>query len=177
MKRAIPTAKLPAQDANELCVLFGDEERQYRRLLRLAWRQNRYLRRQDTARLAENTHQWQKYLPAADAARRRRERCVALVAENLGIFPALTSPLQLLDYADLQVKRQVRDSVQELLAVTTRLARQNELNRQLAAFCIELTQEEAEIFRRCVLDDPAGCYDDAARPTTNGPGGVLERQA
>lgn len=177
MKPKLPGPKLETEATVQLCALLREEERQYRRLLRLAWRQNRYLRRQDTERLAENTQQWQKYLPLADAARCRREHAVAQLAENLGRGAERVSPLQLLDYADHDLKQQIRRHVRELVAVTGRLARQNELNRQLAAFCVALTQEEAEIFKRCVLSDPAGCYDRSARPKANGPGGVLVRQA
>jgi hypothetical protein len=170
-------SELTAEQVRELCELLAAEERQYRRLLRLAWRQHRYMKRHDTTRLVENTHQWQKYLPTADAARREREGCVARVAANLGIFPAPASPMQLLNEVDFDATLEVRTRVRSLLATTARLARQNALNQELATFCLELTHEEAEIFKRCVLDDPAGCYDSAARPAQSGPGGVLERQA
>jgi len=58
-----------------------------------------------------------------------------------------------------------------------RLARQNELNRALAEFCLDLVREESEIFKRCVLDDPSGCYGEDALRADRGPGGVLVKQA
>jgi hypothetical protein len=177
MNERIRTAKLVTDDVSELCRLLAAEERQYRRLLRLAWRQNRYMKRHDTTRLVENTQQWQKYLPAADAARRAREDFMSRLVDDSGITPFSRSPVELLADAGLSAELEVRTRVRGLMDTAARLARQNAMNRELATFCLELTREEAEIFKSCVLDDPAGCYDNAAQPTRSGPGGVLERQA
>jgi hypothetical protein len=51
------------------------------------------------------------------------------------------------------------------------------MNRRLANFCLDLVEEEAALLRRCLLEDPAGCYDRGAQPTTRTQGGVLQRQA
>jgi hypothetical protein len=168
---------LTAAEAQELCRLLAAEERAYGRLYRLARRQNRYLRRHDLARLESNAGEWGKYLPHATRAREERERCVASYAARVGLDAPPPTPLALLDYADLAVKTEVRERVRGLLEITTRLARQNELNRNLTCYCLDLVQEEADIFREAVLNDPAGRYGEDARKTTAGPGGVLVRQA
>ncbi len=71
----------------------------------------------------------------------------------------------------------VVESIKTLQDTTMRLARQNELNRNLAEYCIDLANEESQLFQRAVTEDPNGCYDDGARPSGRGPGGVLQRQA
>jgi len=74
-------------------------------------------------------------------------------------------------------KSEVKDAINDLRAVSIRLERQNELNRQLAEFCLDLAREEAEIFKSTVLADPTGCYGNNAQNASRGPGGVLVRQA
>ena len=177
MKRKAPAATLLAADTRELQHLLGAEQQEYRRLLRLAWRQNAYMKRQDVARLAENVQEWQKYLPAAHSQRRERQKYVAQLAASLGLIEQVDSLTRLLDHVSAEHWEQLQKALRELLATTTQLARQNELNRQLAAFCCDLASEEAAIFKSCVLDDPAGCYGEDAQKSTAGPGGVLERQA
>ncbi|MFO7653927.1 MAG: flagellar export chaperone FlgN [Candidatus Krumholzibacteriia bacterium] len=168
---------LTAQEAREICSLLEAEERAYRRLVRLTRRQNRYLGCHDLGRLESNAAEWGKYLPLATAARRARESYVADCARRLGFTAPPPSPTALLDYAPMDVKTAVRSRVSGLLAVTTELARRNELNRHLTRYCLDLLQEETEIFRNGVLQDPAGRYGGDARRTTAGPGGVLVRQA
>jgi hypothetical protein len=170
-------AVLSDDEARELCILLEAEDRAYRRLLRLARRQNRYLRRHDLDRLENNAREWGNFLPTATAARRAREIHVATCAERLGLPSSPASPATLLDYARLELKQAVRDRVQGLLETTTQLARQNELNGHLTRYCLDLVQEESEIFRNYVLEDPAGRYGDDAQRAAAGPGGVLVRQA
>jgi hypothetical protein len=160
-----------------LCDLLGAEVTQYRRLLRLAWRQTSYLRRQDVQRLEINAEQWQKYLPLADTARIKRETYLSELATKFDLKDDRLAPQLLLDRADNEQKRQISVAVQNLLEVANQLNRQNALNRQLADFCLELAHEESEIFKRGVLEDPSGCYEDDARKTKAPPGKVIIRQA
>jgi hypothetical protein len=69
------------------------------------------------------------------------------------------------------------EPVQAVRRTAGELARTNEMNRRLANFCLDLVEEEAALLRRCLLADPAGCYDRGAQPTQNEQGGVLKRQA
>ena len=85
MIRELRRSVLSAEEARELCSCLAAEERAYRRLYRLARRQNRYLCRHDIERLEANAQEWGKYLPMATAARRARERCIAERARNLGM--------------------------------------------------------------------------------------------
>lgn len=164
-------------EARQLADLLGLELTHYRRLLRLAWRQNSYMKRQDVDRLAANAGEWGRWIPAADRARLARERLVADLGRRLGVSIPPGRVGDLLDYAGAASRAEIDRLLGEVRRTAGRLARQNALNRQLAEFCLELAHEEAEIFRRCVLADPSGCYRGDARQNDRGPGGVLVRQA
>ncbi len=58
-----------------------------------------------------------------------------------------------------------------------RLLQQNEKNRRLASFCLDLVEEEAMVLRRSLLQDPAGCYDRGAQPAHEGSGRMLQKKA
>ena len=58
------------------------EKDNYRRLLRLAWRQNSYMKRQDVLRLDANSREWNRHLPRANAARLARECADAYAAKT-----------------------------------------------------------------------------------------------
>ena len=152
--------RLETGDCRLLATMLDVETTNYKRLLRLAWRQNSYMKRQDVDRLEANAADWSRYLPEADKARVSRERFMT----SLGA-------------ASDADRQDLAGRIRRLRKVTTELARQNELNRGLAEFCIDLAREEAEIFKRCVLDDPKACYGENALTTNRGPGGVIVRQA
>jgi hypothetical protein len=162
------------EDLRNLCELMGAEDRAYRRLLRLAWRQTRYLRRNDVLRLASNAVEWRHHLTAAGRARQARERCEreVLAARRLSGVAQLLQQM-----ADPESRDGLVGAVHSLADTVARLCRQNELNRQLAAYCLDLVREETEIFQRGVLEDPAGRYGGDAVRANAPPGGVLVRQA
>ena len=169
--------RLKNEDCSRLGDILDTECSHYRRLLRLAWRQNSYMQRQDVNRLEENAREWGRYLPLANEARIARERCVGQLAvrNGLSIPPARVDDL--LDYTDPETKQTVAGALGGVRRVAADLARQNELNRLLAEFCLDLAHEEAEIFKSAVLENPSGCYDEDARNKGHGPGGVIVRQA
>jgi hypothetical protein len=160
-----------------LVSLLEAEHGQYRRLLRLAWRQNSYMKRQDVDRLEANAVEWARHLPEADQSRIARERYVAELARRVGLAIPPGRVSDLLDYTEPETKRRVGTSLNALRQTAATLARQNTLNRSLAEFCLDLAHEESEIFRKCALEDPAGCYGDDAKATGRGPGGFLVKQA
>lgn len=160
-----------------LADLLDIEDSHYRRLLRLAWRQNSYMKRQDVHRLEANTADWAQHLPAADQSRIARERHVSAMGQTVGVSIPPGHISDLLDYTDPQTKGQVQAALSRLRLTAGRLARQNTLNRNLAEFCLDLAAEESDIFKRCVLEDPAGCYGGDAQTTGRGPGGFLVKQA
>jgi hypothetical protein len=172
-----PCALLDFDDCRRLGVLLHEEARHYRRLLRLAVRQNSYMQRQDVDRLASNAREWATYLPRADAARIARERLLNRLAGARDLSGPAASVEGLLEHTDLTARPAVINALREVRHAAARLARQNEQNRILAEFCLDLAREETEIFKRVVLEDPTGCYDDGARNTERGPGGVIVRQA
>jgi hypothetical protein len=169
--------RMSQKEAALLCRLLAQEERQYRHLLELARQQNGCLRRHDVESLEKNAAQWQKVLPGARQARRRREECVAEMARRLGAACSELEPKYLVDYVDQKVRGAIAEVIQRLVTTAGDLYRQNELNRQLAGFCFHLAREEAEIFKRCVLEDPAGCYSEDARKSVGSGRGFFVRQA
>ena len=169
--------RLNNEDCLHLGVVLDTEGTHYRRLLRLAWRQNSYMQRQDVDRLESNAREWDLYLPLANEARIARERCVGELAARNGLTIPPGRVEDLLDYSDPETKRTVAVALGGVRRTAAKLARQNELNRLLADFCLDLVHEEAEIFTSAVLENPAGCYDEGARNRRRGPGGVIVRQA
>ena len=164
-------------ECRSLAALLEVEERHYRRLHRLAVRQNSYMKRQDVDRLAANSQEWSRYLAEANEARIARERFVGELARRSGIAIPPGNLEDLIAHTQPEVQRQVRRSLADLKATTRRLGRQNALNHQVAGFCLDLAREEVRIFKNCVTEDAKGCYTDGARPGCKGPGGVLVRQA
>jgi len=169
--------RLENDDCRRLGSILDHESHEYRRLLRLAWRQNSYMQRQDVDRLEANAREWARYLPLANEARITRERYVGGLAKRMGLIIPPNRVEDLLDYTEPGIKRTVTSALGGVRQTAAKLARQNELNRLLAEFCLDLVNEEAEIFKSAVLDNPAGCYDGEAQNKRSGPGGVLVRQA
>jgi hypothetical protein len=169
--------RLNNEDCRRLGAVLDLEDSNYRRLLRLAWRQNSYMQRQDVDRLEANAQEWARYLPEANQARIARERFVEELAGQSGLTIPPDKVEALLDYTDLDTKRKVAGALNSVRRVAAKLARQNELNRLLAEFCLDLVHEEAEIFTSSVLDNQAGCYNKEAQNKGRGPGGVIVRQA
>lgn len=164
-------------DCQRLADLLEWEEKNYRRLLRLAWRQNFYMKRQDVHRLEANAREWARHLPAANAARSARERFLAEMAAAMAVSSGKGLVGAFLGSASAGTRGRLDAALAALKRTVGKLARQNELNRILSEFCLDLVREETEIFKRCVLENPAGCYGDNARNADRGPGGVLMRTA
>ncbi|MBU8870704.1 MAG: flagellar protein FlgN [Gemmatimonadales bacterium] len=171
------TASLIKEDGQLLASLLEIEDRNYRRLLRLAWRQNSYMRRQNVDRLETNAQEWSVYLPRANEARIARERFVGEMGDSIGRPIPPNKMTDILHFTDADTRRKVFSAIKILQDTTMRLARQNDLNRNLAEYCLDLAGEESKMFQRCLTEDPDGCYDGDAKPNGRGPGGVLHRQA
>jgi len=171
------TTRLKSEECIRLGAILDIEGHHYRRLLRLAWRQNSYMQRQDVDRLEANAREWARYLPLANEARISRERFVGELAARNGLTIPPGRVEDLLDHTDPTTTRTVAGALGKVRHAAARLARQNELNRLLAEFCLDLVHEEAEIFKSAVLENPAGCYDKGARNQGRGPGGVIVKQA
>ncbi len=170
--------KTPTEgDLLRLAELLEREDEQYRRLLRLAWRQNSYMKRQDVDRLEANSREWSRYLAQANQTRAAREKFMVNLRRKTGIEAPAGHISAFLESGPQATTNRIRRLLMRIKATALKLARQNELNRSLAEFCLDLAREESEIFKRCVLDDPSGCYGENARKADRGPGGVLVRQA
>ncbi len=169
-------ARLVDEDGRLLASLLEVEDENYRRLLRLAWRQNSYMRRQDVDRLEANANDWARCLPLANEARGAREKFVVGITRELGMAPG-RSTRELLPRLEATTGDLVRTALGNLDRTTAKLARQNELNRHLAEFCLALAREESRIFREVLTDDPAGCYDKDASARSISSSRMLEKQA
>ena len=168
---------LVADDLNRLCSLLEEETKAYRRLRRLAVRQNHYMRKQDTDRLESNTRDWERALPQVKSLRDKREHLQRSLAEQHG-WPRDVETLE--QWAERnghpEVERlvELRNGWQE---AADDLARQNELNGSLAKFCLDLVADEAEVFRRAVQDVDDGSYDENGKKSDTGTGGVVTHRA
>lgn len=94
-------------DLRRLAELLENEESQYRRLLRLAWRQNSYMKRQDVVRLETNSREWNRYLPLANQARGAREKYLVQMAGDLGLGAGQTEIQNILGQNRFPVARQI----------------------------------------------------------------------
>ena len=173
-----PTAPADSVTASldALVSALADEQRCYADLLDLARQQGKLMTTHDLDALDENSRRMSAGLAAAEEARIGRERLAATVMAAAGA----TGPQTLSQWLTTQprpVRERLVGPVQSVRRAAGELARANEANRRLANFCLDLVEEEATLLRRCLLEDPAGRYDRGARPTTNGQGGVLRRQA
>jgi hypothetical protein len=159
-----------------LADVLREEQWHYAALLALAEQQGQLMTSHDLEGLQANAHALSDGLAAVQTVRQRREQ---LAGELMGA-DAASAPRNLSAWLQQQPL-----PLQEMLlapALTVRrtageLARTNEMNRRLANFCLDLVEEEAALLRRCLLADPAGCYDRGAQPARNEQGGVLKRQA
>lgn len=177
MQEAVATMKIEGADARRIGDLFRAEAAAYRRLLRLAVRQNRYMRRHDLERLEANAAEWRRYLPAAETAKRRREGFLAGMAHSRGLDPARVSMAALVEWAGPVERDAVREAVAVWQKACAGLHRQNAMNGLLARFCIDLIRDQAALFREGVTGHPAGCYDGDGSPAARSAAGVIERKA
>ncbi len=175
MLEATMATTLTPAEARSAGRCFRDEADAYRRLLRLAVRQNRYMRRNDVARLEANAREWRRYLPEAQAAKRAREECLCGLARRLDVAPETLSARTLMSVVG-EGKNELREALARWQQASGELHRQNAKNGILARFCLDLIRDETEIFCNGVTEDPTGCYegDGSQRHRTNP--GVIERR-
>jgi len=139
-----PAAKLAAH-CLQLSALIVAEETHYRRLLRLAWRQNSYMKRQDVDRLDANAAEWSQHLPGADQSRIARERLISEIAAASGLKSPPAQISELFLQVDPGTNLQLTVAMNRLRDTVGKLARQNELNRNLAEFCLDLAQDRKSV--------------------------------
>ena len=170
------TVQPAASTVEALNDVLREEQQHYAKLLELARRQGHLMTTHDLEGLQDNARLLSDGLAAADAVRLRRERLVGKLMQcEEGPPPvSLSAWLQM---QPIPLRQALAEPVQAVRRTAGELARANEMNRRLANFCLDLVEEEAALLRRCLLEDPAGCYDRGAQPACNTQGGVLKRQA
>lgn len=159
-----------------LAGVLAREQEHYAALLDLARRQGQLMTGHDLEGLQTNARELSAGLAAVQSVRQQREQ----LARELMSASGAAEPHSLSAWLHEQpepLRQILQEPVQAVRRTAGELARTNEMNRRLANFCLDLVEEEAALLRRCLLTDPAGCYDRGARPACNEQGGVLKRQA
>ena len=159
----------------ELEQALGAERAEYERLLELAQRQTRLMTSGDTDAVAAGAAELASGLVAADGLRQQRERLAARLMAISGDGEQRLSSW--LARQPEHLRGRLGAEVQQVREVGTRLLRANEKNRRLASFCLDLVEEEADVRRHALSEDPSGRYDRAAHPTTEGAGRMVQKQA
>ena len=155
----------------EFLSLMAREIDCYKRLLRLSTRQNRYMRSQDAMRLELNAGEWGRYLPVAEEARTMRLAAMNRLFDIYDVAHRESGPIPLLSHLPVEAGERLRDLRDQWNRTVEALTRQNALNGMLARFCLETINEEAEIFRGCVVGKDGGCYDGHGHVTPTDPTG------
>ncbi len=163
-------------EAARIREMLEEETTALRRLVRLARRQNRYLRRQDAPRLLANAEDWQRSLPLVERAVARRTRLLEELAARWGVAP------ERLSLRDLSRRVAAADGGSLLAALTAweraarELARLTGHNAVLSRQGLELVEQEALILHQG-LRTGDGCYRQDGRRNHGIEGGALSRQA
>ena len=158
MTQATPVRKLDATGSRELAAAFSAEEAVYRRLLRLAVRQNRYLRRQDSVRLDDNAGDrgWEV---TAEASRGSQENIRRLAAggHRVTLFHRGQTTLELPAGVDIEIRRSmwefirgINDSGTTVILTTHYLEEAESLCNNIAIIDHGVTIEQTQM--RTLLD-------------------------
>lgn len=167
----------PAAILERLCSTLGQEILAYHGLLRLATRQNRFLRRHELTELESLADAWALHQHEVDGLRQRRIAAQECAARAVGL-PAdatlgdITQDGAMPGPAGTELAR-LRRSLKRALAA---LKRQNTLNGRLARFCLDLAAGEADAVRRGLCDADGATYDARGAMAARS-GGVVTRQA
>lgn len=155
---------------------LAEEGQRYTALLELASAQIGHMTGADLDAIAGNAAAMATGLAQADGLRQRREQLASDLMEASG----QPSPGRLSAWLEDQapdVRARLGHQVAAVRRAGERLLRQNEKNRRLASFCLDLVEEEAQVLRRSLLHDSTGCYDRGAQPTHEGGGRMLQKKA
>ena len=171
------TRSVGADQISELACALDEECRHYETLLDLARRQGVLMTVHDLDGIEDNARRLDEGLGAADMLRIRRERLAETLMQDTDPAVGGGRLSTWLANQPPAVRDELDASVHAVRHAAAELAKVNAHNRELASFCLDLVEEEAATFRRCLLEDPAGRYDRGARPTCNAQGSTLRRQA
>ncbi|MBT4292233.1 hypothetical protein HOD41_06035 [bacterium] len=157
MNVIIEQKRITSQQISKLESLLSAELFEYRRLRRIAIKQNSYLRKRDVQRIEHNATEWAKYLPMAEKAKNARE---SMLVNEIGCSEKQLNSLNIQDLEKLAGS--LPDSFCETwdkwkLSISD-LERQNNLNGILARFCLELVSDELGAIKED-CSDKQDCYD------------------
>lgn len=170
------SASINLDAVSRLSMVLQEEQGHYMTLLDLAQTQGVLMTTHDFEGLDANALRITEELASADSVRIQREIMASEVLHSAGasVDESLSSWLE--SQSD-EIRQHLDTPVRNVRRIAGELARANEMNRRLANFCLDLVEEEAAILRRCLLEDPAGCYDNGANPASNDHAGVITRKA
>jgi len=147
----------------------------YELLVEMATSQGQLMTGTDLEAVGNSASTLSDGLVTADLLRQERERLAnEIMAADNGEGSRLSAWLTN-QSADIQQRlggpvARVREAGKKLLV-------QNEKNRRLANFCLDLVEEEAQVLRRCFTENQAGCYNRAANTATDDLGSMLHKKA
>jgi hypothetical protein len=155
--------------------ILADECKQYEELLAVAQEQGRVMTGSDLEAIAASAQEMAQGLERADLVRREREQLVhAMLQADGHVGKRLSTWLRSQPAAR---RERLAGPVARVRLSSQRLLQANERNRRLASFCLDLVEEEANVLRDALVQDPAGRYDDGAQPAHAGSGRMVQKQA
>lgn len=157
MNVIVEQKRITTEQISKLEGLLSVETIEYCRLLRIAIKQNSYLRRRDVKRIEHNAHEWSKYLPLAEKAKTARE---SMLKDELGFSQKHLNNIKITDLKKLagSLPDSFCDAWDKWKRSIVDLERQNNLNGVLAHFCLELVSDELGAIREDCSDEQ-NCYD------------------
>jgi len=176
MSTKLRSAQELAPQINALEAALAEEGQRYTALLDLASAQSRHMTGADLDAIAGNAAAMATGLAQADALRQRREQLARDLMTASGHEPTGRLSAWLEDQSP-ELRERLGRQVAAVRRAGELLLGQNEKNRRLASFCLDLVEEEAQVLRRALLHDSTGCYDRGAQPTHEGGGRMLQKKA
>lgn len=175
MNVIIEQKRITAKQISKLESLLSAEMSEYRRLSRIAIKQNSYMRKRDVRRIEHNATEWAKYLPIAEKAKKARE---SMLINEIGYSKKQLNSINIQDLEKMagSLPDSFCDAWDKWKSSIADLERQNSLNGILAHFCLELVSDELGAIRED-CSSKQDCYDTQGEIPDGRINSVITRRA